>query len=506
MTLALSICYTLFFILIVYIPRLTLSLCYLIFPLILFVGGWLHWYLAIPFVTIIIYFLRTLVQAEPTAVAEPITWRLIIACGLLIAWAHISGAGGFGFQSVDYLMHNGRLQDLITYSWPVSYEQVYHDWPFTYDDHNNLVFYLSYYLPAALVGKVSGYYTATLALYLWMVMGLFIVFGWLMSFSKTRLLPFLAAITILFGGWDVVAGLINGDSLPVLFDSRGLSIQRMDIWSLSMLKTTYLWLYPSNTFQLFYAPHQAIAGWIIISLQSYLFFQKKYNTFFFVTSFYAFWSPMMLLMMIPLSIWMVFFIDKKDISHFFSFENIVGGGIITALFTCFYLSGSALSITSGFIWNNQDAIVNFTKIPFLYIVPCGAYSLLLLFFGKKYFSQQEYNWVKIILLTLISALAYFYGEYNDFMLRGVAPLMFVVLFSLVILLHHFVKDKRYYMAWAVILMLLPGMGSSVVLIKRSLIHYDLKRDAVGVNAYFPFNYEQLGQENSFFFKYLAKDH
>jgi len=262
----------------------------------------------------------------------------------------------------------------------------------------------------------------------------------------------------------------------------------------------------SNTFQLFYSPHQIIAGWIIVSLQSYLFFQKKYGLFFFITACYAFWSPMMLLMMMPLCIAMLLVVEKNELLDFISFENTIGAGAIIALFACYYFSGSALSIPGGAFWNDPDVAQNSIKLPLLFLIPCGAYAGVILLFGGKYFSRIEFNWVKIMLLTLMVALLYRYGEYNDLMLRGVAPMMFVILFSMAILINRSLQDKRYALASFLALILLPGTGSALVLMKKSASNYHTQRQTISVKDYFSFNYEQLGKENTFFFKYLAKDH
>ncbi len=54
----------------------------------------------------------------------------------------LSGIGGIGFQHYDWNKHNAILSDLVRESWPVGY--TYYGRPVA------LVYYIAYYLPAAL--------------------------------------------------------------------------------------------------------------------------------------------------------------------------------------------------------------------------------------------------------------------------------------------------------------------------------------------------------------------
>ena len=69
------------------------------------------------------------------------------------------GAGGFGVGTYDWAnKHNLIFADLVRFSWPV----VYHG-EGTPSSGLMLVYYVGYYLPAALVGKVMGWHAGNIA-------------------------------------------------------------------------------------------------------------------------------------------------------------------------------------------------------------------------------------------------------------------------------------------------------------------------------------------------------
>jgi hypothetical protein len=71
-------------------------------------------------------------------------------------WVALSGIGGFGLQNWDFNFRNAVLHDLVDYSWPVVYPQ-----------GRILLYYFTYWLPAALAGKIFGWFGANIFLFVW---------------------------------------------------------------------------------------------------------------------------------------------------------------------------------------------------------------------------------------------------------------------------------------------------------------------------------------------------
>ena len=145
---------------------LPVSLFYLAVPAIIFLAGWLRWYLALPCIGLVTFPLFRSVQnteqvlgnqgARPDDPALKLRHVVLLLLASLLLLS-MSGVGGFGYQDTDWLKHNAILKDLVERPWPVVYELEGRDVP--------LVYYVAFYLPAALVGKLSGWLLANLTLF-----------------------------------------------------------------------------------------------------------------------------------------------------------------------------------------------------------------------------------------------------------------------------------------------------------------------------------------------------
>ena len=66
-----------------------------------------------------------------------------------------------------------------------------------------LTYYVAYYLPAALVGKIAGWTAANVVLFTWSAAGAALAFLWLVVLSEAPVWRCLA-IFVLFSGLDLV--------------------------------------------------------------------------------------------------------------------------------------------------------------------------------------------------------------------------------------------------------------------------------------------------------------
>ena len=104
-----------------------LSVFYIVFPIILFVFGWLKLPLAIV-VSIPIIFMSFRVFKQISACEEisiTVNSRFWVIALLTIAvWVLFSGIGNFSFQTGDFIVRNPMFRDLERFSWPVLLKQV----------------------------------------------------------------------------------------------------------------------------------------------------------------------------------------------------------------------------------------------------------------------------------------------------------------------------------------------------------------------------------------------
>ena len=135
---------------------------YLTLPFIIFCMGWLRLSIAIPVTALILWILWQLLKQAPNFDFRfPNSKSAFYLLLLTVLWVFLSGVGGYTFQNWDHHWRNAVLYDLITYNWPVVYSSP-EKGPITM-----LVYYVGYWLPVALAGKIFGWQVANFVLFLW---------------------------------------------------------------------------------------------------------------------------------------------------------------------------------------------------------------------------------------------------------------------------------------------------------------------------------------------------
>ena len=247
------------------------TLLFLTLPLGLFFAGWLRW----PLAAVECAALAAAVWrdgagtdpagAQPAAKTAGVSWRglflmLVLPAAVLTL---LSGAGGWGAGDSDWLKHDTILRDLLERPWPVTYESG--------RGPVLLVYYVTYYLPAALLGKLTGgsWTVASQTLALTTFLGIVLAGGWMIALARRgghaagRGLPAagaaLVAAAVFFGfsGLDVLGKMAVNlfFRLPVFYGDWS------DIeWWAQFAQ------YSSNAATVFWAPQHAFGGWLTAAL------------------------------------------------------------------------------------------------------------------------------------------------------------------------------------------------------------------------------------------------
>ena len=200
--------------------------------------------------------------SNPLLLTNPIKWiqklknlfksPFFPAFLLLAMWLALSGIGGVGHQNRDYITaHNALLKDLILQEWPIRLKTTSINTPYVY--------YIAYYLPAGLVGKVlTSWKAANLAMFIWAAFGVYLAFGWFIKISKVNIngkaLPvfILACFFCFASGMDTV-GYYMLQQHPFNFTPH------MEFWA-------DLFQFSSQTTLLYWVPQHTIAAWILIGM------------------------------------------------------------------------------------------------------------------------------------------------------------------------------------------------------------------------------------------------
>lgn len=244
-----------------------LTLIYLGVPVAIFLLGWLRLPLALLMVALLAWTCRRAGWRRETE-REPrrLSPRAFLLGGVLpsVVFVALSGAGGWGSGDSDWYKHDTILFDLIQRPWPVTYQMS--------TGPALLVYYVAFYLPAALVGKWTGsWMLASHTLALTMLAGILLSLGWLALLGttggaagdhrpprpRTGWWWRAAAVFFCFSGLDTVGKF--GVNLYLHHPAFAGDWYDIAWWAQAFQ-------YPSNAAALFWAPHQAIGAWLPCAL------------------------------------------------------------------------------------------------------------------------------------------------------------------------------------------------------------------------------------------------
>ena len=230
-------------------------------PFIVFAIGWLKWYWAVVAVVATLAcvwfgaFAKTKKENDDKVVAlsdadKKITikkWIFVLLIAIALIWVWQSGIGGFWAQSKDYPWRNAIYRDIVIRDWPVFYDMY----------GAALVYYIGFWLPPALLGKLAllfganeivAFQVASVAIYVWSVLLIVILFALLITLlkadtTKKQLLVVLGFI--FFSGLDILGSI----------EPLGANLYHIEWWAND-------YQYSSFTTCLFWVFNQCIIPWI----------------------------------------------------------------------------------------------------------------------------------------------------------------------------------------------------------------------------------------------------
>lgn len=214
---------------------------YLLLPWFIFSWGWLRAEVAILSSLMLLLAIRELWESGNETLE-----RISGICKgslILFAWLILSGIGGFAFQNADHNWRNAVLRDLINYPWPVRYRLS------ESSDTHLLAYYIGFWLPSALIGKLLGWKAANIALLIWSFGGI-LIGALLISLHTRQALWKTSLLLAFFSGADVVGVALTRQLSDLLWPPT----RHIEWW--------YERQYSSFTTQLFWVYNQAIPAWI----------------------------------------------------------------------------------------------------------------------------------------------------------------------------------------------------------------------------------------------------
>lgn len=237
------------------------AFCALALPFLVFAIGWLEWYWAVLAVvaTLACIWLGCFPKQKGNEDKKVVSlnesekkinvkkWIFFLLIFIAMVWVWQSGIGGFWAQSKDYPWRNAIYRDIVLKDWPVYYD--------LYD--GALVYYIGFWLPPALVGKLAllfgandvvAFQVASVAIYVWSVLFIVILFSLLITLlkadtTKKQLLVVLGFV--FFSGLDVLGSI----------EPFGANLYHLEWWADD-------YQYSSFTTCMFWVFNQSIIPWV----------------------------------------------------------------------------------------------------------------------------------------------------------------------------------------------------------------------------------------------------
>lgn len=405
-----------------------LATLYLFIPNCLFIFGWTKWYWCLAFGILIpplFFFLWKHMPAMslPLPKGKKDWTKLSVAAVVLFLILRFSGIGNTSAITTDLETRNELFELLIERPWPVRYSE--------YGDFG-MAYYIGFWIPAALFGKVFGVGAGYSFLLVWSLLGLLIVYLFLCSFLK-RIVLLPLVLFVFFSGIDIVPtlldlilgrtnGFVSGPMVPhIEWHSAGNS------FSYNM---------PSHITSLYWIYNNSIPIWVV----SFLLLNQKNNRLaLFWLSACVLSSLLSALVLLVLTVFIAFmkrdsesiipssFVDKKTAKErflqFFSFPNLVVGVFIALIAGAFLFSkADPNQITSNGVglYISINSPIEVLLLAFYYFFEFGIYYVLCL----KHHKTNPL--LHILLLGFLLVPVFYVGKNQDLCMKGSVPLMLLL--------------------------------------------------------------------------------
>jgi len=477
---------------------LLLFYCYL--PIIIFMIGWLRWYVcAVALLaicaTVFSWNRHTIKLNEEYIEMSKVTFGTVIIA--IIVLCTILGMGHLYPQSWDYAKHNAVVHDLVNYQWPVVYSKY---------DNCMLTYYIGQYLVPALVGKIfHSCVVAELVMGIYGVIGITLLYLYLLSVVKanTSIKQFVVLIIFfLFSGLmyplNELISSLNIDNFYSI-ENRAINYNDLRLEYRSML-TIIRWVYPQCIIPF-------IGALLLLDRRT----ESKYFAMFILPSIICgTWSFISLCIYAMVIIMYTIVTKQNSILKCFSWENVVVS-LIPGLICILYLMGDITSKPeilkiSFVITSYKKYLVKILFVVFMY----GGFLTLLFCYSIK---QSVIFYTSLFLLFFIPNFRM--GVYNDWVMCTSLP---VILYVLVFILQFLLDGNKWYSIKKLTVIILLAIGSIYSIEEllqlvnhcpcfeytgETLVNFTNKDDE-SIDLDVRYNYYTYNLDDSFFYQYIAK--
>ena len=514
----------------------TCAYIFLALPIIIFMLGWMKWFLAIPATAVAVFALYKMCKDTPDSGYKIPTDRgsieKIVLVGIIVFfWVYLSGIGALSYQNGDHATRNGIFELLVHYKWPVKANSfVYATSAF---EDRGLIYYLGYWLPAAVVGKLFGLVAGYLFQLVWAWLGIMLLYLLICEqVREIKVWPMLMFMS--FGGLDFIGYML-------------LALDKTKVWGSNQLEWwSYYYQFSNVTTQLYWVFNQAIPLWIAMMLML-----KQKNNRYLVTilGFVFICSALPTIGMVPIMLYLglsrKYYVKSEELciknkswwklfaKDTFTPENILGGGI-TGIITALYYMSNGSGKTFRIAFAPFDNYIQATKMAamqtegIIFDIPYGGFNnynkgmlfvylmFILLEVGVYYIAIYKYQknngLFYVSLAWLLICPLFKVGVWADFCMRASLPALFVLFVLVLDTLKKSAAAKDRVVQISLIIFLCIGAITAFheVYMSTNMTFTDLwtgknmMQNALQIDAILPQSNFSGSVDSSIFFRFLAK--
>ena len=423
------------------------ALAYLGLPVLIFLIGWLNWWVGLPMAVMLLAALRPVFGPGFGVRAGLSPAALVLVFSVAVVWSSLGGAGHLFFANFDWYTRDAVMRDLVVGDWPVAYER---------PDASAMLLRapIAYYLPAGLVGKVFGVSLADPVLLAWTSVGVALFLAMAVSDLRSfgQVLTVLAVL-VLFSGMDLIGTVLRGG---LALATNLTPVDHLEWWA-------QRYQYSSHTTQLFWVPNHAIPGW----LATLLLLRNHEKTEFMrilpvVVALVPLWSPLTALGFLPFAavalgryVW-----THGPRTWMASAPMIASIGIVGI--ASLYLTAGSSAISSG-ATHSAGELWWFYVPHYLQFVLLEAGVLWFLLIIAR---RDAFLWTAGAVLLALPAL--WFGPSNDLAMRGSIPALLILAYVAadVIRSPALARQKRVF--WPIVAVLLLGAPTAATEMIRAV--------------------------------------
>lgn len=480
---------------------------YLVIPVIIFLIGWVKVWISIPMCLALCYSFKEALSTDSNLYLPK--WnrinivKAILLCLIIVLWVYFSGIGNFVWQNADHSARNAFYEILVSNEWPVTKKLFIND----ENQIRGIIYYIGYWLPAAVIGKIFGITAGYLFQYLWAVLGILIGVIFLNSFlKKWSIWPLV--LFIMFSGLDAIGYVLNNRlDLVLTFD-------HIEWW------TNYKsgLQFSSFTTQLYWVYNQAVYAWIILAL---IMLQRNNRRVLWIWCLGVLQCTFPIVGMTPFVVWVILKnsgVDlqkgvhwKNAIKELITIENV--SGVIMGMIISLYLIGN-ISVQKSVSTSPQQSYINGTEDTTYIIIRYVLFILLEIgiyyIYIYRYYKKNPIFYISLISLLLCPFVEI--GAGGDFCMRASIPSLVILYYMVANSLKEDMLRKKYLFGIFMLLILSIGGITAVHEIGRSVSktiqQYQEHNEVVNLinseEEMFQISNFSGKIEDNLFFQYLAK--